>query len=544
MAEPKQNVDSNGVLDDETADPSENTNAPDPLLGEAARSGALSTPAPGSAADQQARVQSNRSAMKELQNQYGNIQSGISGSFQAEQKALEAARDRLLQNNPYMPSDKELALQQAAAWGGARDSAGRFDPSAISASKASGMAQQREAEQKKQELLNQYGIQIPQAQLGQYNAMGNSLIQRMRIQQAADTSAENSNANTTKANNAIAAHGANSANGMVFNPQKPNPDGTTGGLEYHPEVVKANADAAALKAKEVQAAKLAGSALSAGSMDPAQIDFAATWLHDKGTMPPGYQTRMMNGGVNPVTTMIYKAMAAKYPNESASQVIAGQGMIAASQKVLQDYQTGATSKDLNKLNTAVQHISVLNPAIDALNNGPVSFLNTIGNTWNQKIMGKPAPTDFNGVRDFVVGEISKAVLPNGGGEREREALAASASSANSPAALKSIVQKWQQLLAGKTLATENQWNSGTMDPSTGKPRFGTFQDKFLMPETVKALGRQPSAVPQTGASPNPGQNAAPATPPPKNAQGWMLHHDAQGNMAYVSPDGKQFTPVK
>ncbi|HEX2557109.1 MAG TPA: hypothetical protein VHK86_02200, partial [Nitrososphaera sp.] len=31
--------------------------------------------------------------------------------------------------------------------------------------------------------------------------------------------------------------------------------------------------------------------------------------------------------------------------------------------------------------------------------------------------------------------------------------------------------------------------------------------------------------------------------PPKNEQGWILHQDAQGNKAYVSPDGKQFQTV-
>lgn len=33
-------------------------------------------------------------------------------------------------------------------------------------------------------------------------------------------------------------------------------------------------------------------------------------------------------------------------------------------------------------------------------------------------------------------------------------------------------------------------------------------------------------------------------PPEKNAQGWTLHEDANGNKAYVSPDGKQFEAVK
>ena len=501
MADTSQNLDSNGVTDDESND--------DRVAVDSPQTGALSTPAPapGSSGDQQLRVTNARKQLEGLQQQYGNVQSGIAGSFQAEQKALEDARDRLLNNNPYMPSDKELALQRAAALGSSRDSAGRFDPSGVSAAQAQGLAQQREAEAKKQELLNQYGIQIPQAQLGQYNAMGNKLIQQMRIATTADTSAENSNANSVKANNAIAAKGANSANGMIFNPQKPNADGTTGGMEYHPEIVKANADAAALKAKEVQAAKIAGASLAAGSMDPAQIDFAATWLHDKGTMPPGYQTRMSNGGVNPVTTMIYKAMAAKYQNEGPSQIIANQGQIAASQKVLQDFQSGATSKDLKSLNTSVQHIAVLRPAIDALDNSPVAFVNTIKNTWNQKVMGSPAPTDFNGVKDFVTGEISKAVLPNGGGEAERQALAASVSQANSPAALRSIVDKWQQLLAGKTLATEKQWDNGSMG------RFGSFQDKFLMPETIRALGRQPTPVARPGQTQVPAAPAAPVAKP-------------------------------
>jgi len=32
--------------------------------------------------------------------------------------------------------------------------------------------------------------------------------------------------------------------------------------------------------------------------------------------------------------------------------------------------------------------------------------------------------------------------------------------------------------------------------------------------------------------------------PPKNSKGWLLHKDAKGNRAYVSPDGKQYEEVK
>jgi len=41
-----------------------------------------------------------------------------------------------------------------------------------------------------------------------------------------------------------------------------------------------------------------------------------------------------------------------------------------------------------------------------------------------------------------------------------------------------------------------------------------------------------------------GPRAKPEIIPPTNAKGWKLHKDAKGNMAYVSPDGKQFEEVK
>jgi hypothetical protein len=38
--------------------------------------------------------------------------------------------------------------------------------------------------------------------------------------------------------------------------------------------------------------------------------------------------------------------------------------------------------------------------------------------------------------------------------------------------------------------------------------------------------------------------ASKTAPAPTNAKGWVLHADAKGNQAYVSPDGKQFEEVK
>lgn len=53
-----------------------------------------------------------------------------------------------------------------------------------------------------------------------------------------------------------------------------------------------------------------------------------------------------------------------------------------------------------------------------------------------------------------------------------------------------------------------------------------------------AAGRAAKSVPPSGAA------GREANVPARNAKGWALHTDAQGNRAYVSPDGTQFEEVK
>lgn len=480
MAE--NDTDMNGVVtDDETADPSQNIDAPDPLLHETARSGALSTPTVGTKSDAQSVATKARSNLENLQQQYGDVQKGLTGAYKGQTKALNDARDRLLNMN-FGPTDQEAAYRRAAAF---TQSKGEFNPGDVNTANADIMSQQRAGELQKQQLLANYGIQGAQAQIGQYGAMGNSLIQRMRI-----ASGEEKSANTQVNKVENQAPKTIGATGMVYNPE-------TQKYEFHADIAQAQEQQKAKNAQDTQAAKMAAMQLSAGNMDPPSIDFAAQWLHDKGTMPPGFTARMTNGQINPVTTMIYRKMLEKFPNESNSQIIANQGMIQASQGVLKDFESGATSKALNGLNTSIKHTQVLAPLIDQLDNTNVHAINYAKNWWASNMQGKPQPNTFNGVRDFVTGEISKAVLPGGGGEQERQALGKAASTANSPAELKDIVQKWYQMLAGKTDSTRLQWNNGTMG------RFGEF-DRFLLPETKAALGiKAPTALAHPGQTPAP-----------------------------------------
>jgi hypothetical protein len=484
MVDSADKSDNSGVtLDDETADPSENIDAPDPALGETPRSGALSAPAIGSTADKQGRVGRERSAMDNLQAQYGSVQKGLVGAYGQQAKALQDARDSILKMN-LGPSDQEAAYQHAASFTQSRG----YNPGDTSTADANILAQRRAADLQKQQLLAQYGMQGAQAQIGQYGAMGNSLIQRMRIQQSADNNAETQAGKTPPARDKY----------WTQDPSDP-----TKWVD-HPEMRAADV----AQAGDVAKAKVAATASFAGAVTPEAVEYTQRY----GKAPPGYSR-------NPViNSQLWQGVHAKNVAEgnTAADWFAQTQMTQAQTGVLKDFMSGPTSKEIGSLNTAVAHINTLKPIVTELANGNVGILNTIKNTWNQQVMGDPAPTDFNGVRDFVVGEISKAVLPGGGGEAERMALAKSAAQANSGQALNSIMDKWQKLLAGKTESTRNKWDIGTQG------QHGDF-NQFLLPATRTALGI-PTAAPPA----RPGQGPAKPLDP-------LVSSYLPGGANYVAP---------
>jgi hypothetical protein len=57
-------------------------------------------------------------------------------------------------------------------------------------------------------------------------------------------------------------------------------------------------------------------------------------------------------------------------------------------------------------------------------------------------------------------------------------------------------------------------------------------------------GLNAGAPGQPGSAPGQPNSTPQQAPASTNAQGWTLHKDAKGNMAYVSPDGKQFQEVR
>lgn len=437
--------------------------------------GALSAAVVGSQADKQSRVSAGRQSMKDLREQYGKAAGAANEAYGQQRKALQDATQRLLAMQSG-PTEKEANYMRAGV--GGEPGTGRYDPGANNAMEASILRQRREAELAKQQLLMQYGMQVPQATLGAANARMSQLTAQERIQQTENNNAESKAAAPQKLFDKYYTTDPNDPTQMVD----------------HPEMRAADVAQAAQVAQNSAKAKMALQQFTAtGMVTPEMVDLAE---NDMKSLPPAILRNPI--AMSQIAAKIHEHATAA--GDTGKSFWAEQQMNKESAKVLDDYTKGATHKELNAGNTAISHIAVLKPLVGQLANGNNAVLNNIKNTWDQKVMGSPAPTNFNGVKDFVTGEISKAVLPNGGGEAERQALAASASSANSPQALNDIIQKWQDLLAGKMHFTKFNWDQST------RGRYGSFESRFLMPDTQKALGMSAAATPPK----RPGQNQVPA----------------------------------
>lgn len=186
------------------------------------------------------------------------------------------------------------------------------------------------------------------------------------------------------------------------------------------------------------------------------------------------------------------------------------GDYAAKNNALKAFSTGKEGAALRSFNVATDHLQTLSEAADALGNGDVNAFNK-AKQFIATQTGGTAPTNFDAVKAIVAKEVVKAIVAGGGGVAEREELSNLMNKANSPQQLKGVINHYTELMSAQKEGLLDQYQR-TTGRTNGKEIF----------------------------APSKGRNAAPAT----NAKGWALHVDAQGNKAYVSPDGQSFEEVK
>jgi len=187
----------------------------------------------------------------------------------------------------------------------------------------------------------------------------------------------------------------------------------------------------------------------------------------------------------PAGRQLMEMVSAAYPGYDAKQY----GTMGAAEKAFTSGKKGDTTRSLN---VAVDHLGTLQQVADALQNGDIRMFNQAGNFIALQT-GNPAPTDFNAVKRIVADEVTKAVLGSAGALGDRKAADDAINSANSPAQLKSVIDRYKQLMGGQLAGMETQYTASTNKKD--------FRDRFLTPATKAALAATVPATTAPAAAP-------------------------------------------
>jgi hypothetical protein len=127
---------------------------------------------------------------------------------------------------------------------------------------------------------------------------------------------------------------------------------------------------------------------------------------------------------------------------------------------LEAFTHGPQSDTVRSLSVATSHLGTLSQAIDALNNGNMNLVNKIGNKFAEET-GGTAPTNFDAIKNVVMDEVTKAVLGSSGALGDRDSAVQNVNTARSPAQLRGVVNKYQQLMGGQLEGLGRQYKAAT-----------------------------------------------------------------------------------
>lgn len=242
-----------------------------------------------------------------------------------------------------------------------------------------------------------------------------------------------------------------------------------------------------------------------GPLNPAQTATRDAILEGRQTAPQGAALR------TPYWQRIMGAVYESDPQWSEQRA-----------ELRKDFATKNGAKQINAINTALQHTGTLGEAIDALQNTNVKALNDIALGLGLQI-GKTPKATFDTIVGRLGPELATAYSVGTGGERGEieKGLAAGLG----PDILQTNIGTNVKLLMGKVNSLRNQWNT---NKGSGMPEF---DDRYLTPEAravAQKWGSAPTGVnPITGATPA----GTPKAPAPEthifNKAAWQAKHPGQ-----------------
>lgn len=167
---------------------------------------------------------------------------------------------------------------------------------------------------------------------------------------------------------------------------------------------------------------------------------------------------------------------------------------AARNSMRKAFTSGSQGQSLNALNTAIEHLDQFKTAAEALGNGPYQPVNAIVN-WAKTVGGDSAPTNFEGIKTIMAGELAAAFKKSGATDEEIKQVKASIEGKQSTNQLVDYVTKEAiPALGSKAHTYQSQW-----EQTMGKSPFDVYTPG------ARAVLEKYGAAPKGGAA------AAPAT---------------------------------
>lgn len=211
------------------------------------------------------------------------------------------------------------------------------------------------------------------------------------------------------------------------------------------------------------------------------------------TLPPGMAARVKaiaEGRENPppransgVPLQIMNAVNQYDPNFSLQRA-----------QIRKAFTTGSDGKNIGALNTAAVHLDQLADAADAMHNGTFRPGNAMYNTLST-MLGGAAPTNFEGVKAAVSGEMATALKGNATDE-EIKTIKATIDRSSSPEQFKGAVQEGLKVLGAKLNTYQERYSQQIPGDTNWSPVMPTAKavfDKHGVNPTAVAKAVQSSA---------------------------------------------------
>jgi len=158
-------------------------------------------------------------------------------------------------------------------------------------------------------------------------------------------------------------------------------------------------------------------------------------------------------------------------------------------KLVTGFDSGKQADQMRFINNAFGHSELMSQYAQALTHGPSVTLTQLAQRV-QTELGISAPTTFNALKNFVVPELVKSVVPSGGTEADRAAVERTLNAASSPEQIAGAIKMYQQVLGRQMQGLAQQYSV------TGNKDFEKYVAPDLVPTFRSALPLPPQAVSQ------------------------------------------------